>query len=145
MGLLPHVRRASVVLGVALVLPSAPVECSRARRRHHPAPAAYTSVDGKTSLVSQQDGMIREESSIPGVSIWTSKTAAFSRTPTTPTFHADTAGSTSYCHGDDEAAGFSGGCQVGFGWVLGRVVVFAGCDQNVKCDSMFLRGGAVET
>ena len=114
MGLLPHVRRASVFLGVALVLPSAPVECSRARRRHHPTPATYTDGGGKPSLTSPQDGMIREESSIPGVSIWTSKTAAFSRTPT-PGLHTTAAASTSYCHGDDEAAGYLGGCEVSFG------------------------------
>lgn len=104
--MVPHVRRASIFLGVALVLPSAQVECSRARRRHYPTPATYTNSGGKPPLVSPQDGMIREESSIPGVSIWTSKTAAFSRTPTPP-FHTST-----YDHGDDEVAGFSGDCQV---------------------------------
>eukprot|EP00903_Cladosiphon_okamuranus_P011861 g11142.t1 len=115
--LLPRIRRASVFLGVALVLPSAPVECSRARRRHHPTSTMYGSGDWKPSLVSPQDGMVREESSIPGVSIWTSKTAAaFSRTPTQgpPTAAA---ASTSYCHGDDNAAGFSGCCQYGSGGI----------------------------
>lgn len=134
MGLL-HVRRASVFLGVALVLPSAPVECSRARRRHHPASATYTDGGGKPSLVSPQDGMIREESSIPGVSIWTSKTAAaFSRTPT-PSLHTTAAAaSTSYCHGDDEeTAGFSGGCQVGFGGLWGWF--FTSKASKRKCDT----------
>ena len=143
MGLLPRVRRASVFLGVALVLPSATVECSRAKRRHHPSAATFSSGDGKPSLVSPQDGIIREESSIPGVSIWTSKTAAFSRTSATPAgLHATTAAaSTSYRHGDHEAAGFSGGCQVSFGRSWNEVV--AECARRRTAVARFL-GGAVE-
>lgn len=113
MGLLPHVRWASVFLGVALVLRSSQVECSRARRRHHATPATHTNGDGNPSLVSPKDGMIREESSIPGVSIWTSKTAAFSKTPTPPSLHTNAAATTSYYRGNDEVAVFSGDCQVG--------------------------------
>lgn len=142
MGLFPRVRRASVFLGVALVLPSAPVECSCARRRHHPTSANHVSGDGKPPLVFPQDGMIREESSIPGVSIWTSKTAAsFSRTPARGV-HTAAAASTSYYHGDDEAAVFSGGCQVGFDGIMGRG--FRSALVETYCLSMFFLWGAVE-
>lgn len=129
MGRLPRVRRASVFLGVALVLPSALVDCSRARRRHHPTSAAYTNGGRKPSLVSPQEGLIREESSIPGVSIWTSKTAAFSRTPTRGSHTAAAATAASDYYGDIEAAGFSGDCQVGLMECGGEF--FTGCDQHV--------------
>lgn len=61
------------LLSLALVLLASPpgVEASRAARRRHPIPDL---ADYSPSLASA--GLTREDSSIPGVSIWTSKTAA---------------------------------------------------------------------
>ncbi len=114
--MLPPVR-SSVLLGLALLLPASQVECSRARRRHHSAPAAYTDGGRKTPSISARDEMIREDSSIPGVSIWTSKTAAaLSRRPTGSGDSTKTSATdASYCHRDGETPGFAADCQVS--WV----------------------------
>ncbi|CAM9738124.1 unnamed protein product, partial [Ectocarpus sp. 4 AP-2014] len=109
------VRPASLLLGVGLVLLS-PVECSRARRKHHPAPATYANSGDKPSLVTPQQGLIREESSIPGVSIWTSRRAAAAsasaRRRRASSSSADpSSNASSYCYSNAEPAGFAGECQ----------------------------------
>lgn len=65
-----RVTSPSVTLfGVVLVLLYSPGDSSRARRRHPPSAYSW----------SPSSHLSREESSIPGVSIWTSKSAAVSR------------------------------------------------------------------
>ncbi|CAN0350009.1 unnamed protein product, partial [Ectocarpus sp. 13 AM-2016] len=115
------VRPASLFLGVGLVLLS-PVECSRARRRHHPTPAAYADSGDNPSLVTPQQGLIREESSIPGVSIWTSRRAAAAsasaRRRRASSSSADPSSSASlHCYSNAEPAGFAGECQDGRGGI----------------------------
>lgn len=78
MGLAPSAKATSLtLLSLALLLLAAPpgVEGSRARRRH--PVSAHADHNNPTSLASA--GLSREDSSIPGVSIWTSKTAAAER------------------------------------------------------------------
>lgn len=59
----------SAVLLGTLVLLAAPGDSSRARRRHLPPPSA-------ANIRQQQSELAREDSSLPGVSIWTSKRVA---------------------------------------------------------------------
>ncbi|CAN0070823.1 unnamed protein product, partial [Scytosiphon promiscuus] len=77
-GAMGPVRPASILVGTAafVVLASPGGECFVARRGHHHSPTGYTEIGDTPSLLEPQQGLIREESSIPGVSIWTPKTVA---------------------------------------------------------------------
>lgn len=77
-GLAPSAKPTSLArLSLALLMLAAPpgVEGSRTRRRH--PVSAHADHSKPASLASA--GLSREDSSIPGVSIWTSKTAAAER------------------------------------------------------------------
>ncbi|CAM9749777.1 unnamed protein product, partial [Hapterophycus canaliculatus] len=118
------VRPASIFVGTAafVVLSPPGVECFLAKRRHHPAPTGYTDVGDTPSLLEPQQGLIREESSIPGVSIWAPKTAtataaagsySISRNPTAASSSGDDLRRSrlraSRCiRGSDAATGFPG-------------------------------------
>lgn len=124
-GVMGPVRPASILVGSAAfaLLSSRGVDCFLAKRRHHPAPTGYTDVGDTPSLLELQQGLIREESSIPGVSIWTPKSAAgsstSSRNPTAakPSSSGDdlkrSRPRASRCNSGDDAPGRSaGGHQV---------------------------------
>lgn len=128
MGVMRPVRPSSILVGAAaFVVLSAPgAECFVARRRHHRVPTSYNNVGDTYASLEPQQGLIREESSIPGVSIWTSKAsssssavaaaaAAGSRNPTTaPSSSGDDLRPKSPPRDsdDDTAVGLSGAHQV---------------------------------